>query len=63
MTDRTVEGRPVTAGEYHGTGELEHAPGCPGPRVVRHDGTRRAQLTCTACGRWVTVLRRNEWRG
>lgn len=51
----------MTTSEHHGTGQLEHAPYCPGPRVVRHDGTRHAQITCSACGAWTTVPRRVEW--
>ncbi len=43
-------------------GELEHAEHCPGPRVVRRDGTHAAQLTCTACEAYVCVTRRTEWR-
>ncbi len=43
-------------------GQVEHKADCPGPRLVRRDGTRVAVLICTACCRWVTVPRRNEWR-
>lgn len=48
-------------GEHHGTAQLVHAPGCPGPRLTRHDGTRHAQLTCSACGAFAIVRRRVEW--
>lgn len=43
-------------------GQVEHRPDCPGPRIVRRDGTRAAQLTCTACEAYVCVTRRTEWR-
>lgn len=38
-------------------GDLEHTPACPGPQVVRHNGTRFAQLTCQGCGAIAVVPR------
>lgn len=55
MTATPAEPRPAV-------GQVEHAPGCAAPRIVRRDGTRVAVLTCTACHRWATVPRRSEWR-
>lgn len=42
-------------------GDLQHTPTCPGPRIVRFDGTRFAQLTCQACAATAVVPRRTEW--
>lgn len=42
--------------------DLEHRSDCPSPQVVRHDGTRFAQLTCHGCAATVVVPRRSEWR-
>ena len=44
------------------SGQVVHTDACPGPAIVRRDGTRIALLTCTACEAWTTVPRRNEWR-
>lgn len=46
---------------HHDTTGVDHAPRCPGGGITRRDGIDHSLITCTQCGRTITVPLRREW--